>query len=389
MKKLSRQRRVAFNLDLEWLNKRHTGIFAGAQRYANARGWTTIIDEFVDDSSLYDGVIGRASRSLAEWSATQDTPVVNVWHNSPALDLLPGVFPDSVARGRLRAEHLLSRGFRNFATLTERDVASKLEVAEFVRLIRKAGSRCVMAEVPIHVAKSQAVWKKTEAIITSWMDRWELPVGVHVSNDFIGRIVVQKCIERGWRVPEDVGIVAGVNEEAICEQLQPSLSSVEIGYERIGFEAAKLLDQLMESKARGRRKKQASPPVHLFIPPQGLIVRESTDFYSVEDEVVASALEFISANSHRNIGQDDVATAVAIGTRTLQERFRRVLDRPIVSVIRQVRIDRAKRELIQGNQSIKTVSRNAGFSSPERMNEVFRRVLGVSPSDFRKDRQSG
>ena len=122
----------------------------------------------------------------------------------------------------------------------------------------------------------------------------------------------------------------------------------------------------------------------LLIPPQGLIVRESTDFYSVDDSIVSAALEFIAANSHRNIGQDDVAAAVSMTTRTLQNRFRKVLNRPVATVIRQVRIDRAKRELAQSDRSMAEIARNVGFSGPERLNEVFRRELGISPGEFRR-----
>ncbi len=58
-------RRVAFMLDLRWPYKRHTGIFAGAQRYAEEHGWESIIDEYAGDTIPvrpaktvpYDGVI--------------------------------------------------------------------------------------------------------------------------------------------------------------------------------------------------------------------------------------------------------------------------------------------------------------------------------------------
>ncbi len=385
---MSEPTRVALKLDLQWPHKRHTGTFAGAQRYAKAKGWATIIDEFVDESTHYDGIIARATKPLARRAVELGTPVVNVWLNSPVRNLLPGVFPDYSISGRLRAEHLLGRGFRNFAALVERDAAAKLEAAEFRRLIHEAGCPYIEAKVSSDITRTRAIWLRNEAAIAEWMDQWVLPVGVHVHSDLMGRMVAQKCLERGWRVPEDVGIVAGLNEEAICEHPQPSLSSVEMGYERVGYEAAKLLDEVMNGKPKKAKANIPSPPQHIFIPPQGLIVRESTDFYSVEDDLVARALAFISTNSQRNIGQDDVADAVSSETRTLQSRFRNVLDRPIATVIRQVRIDRAKRELTQSNRSMTTIAREAGFSSAERMNEVFRRELGISPSQYRKQRQS-
>ncbi len=384
---MPRIRRVALSLGLDWAYKRHTVVFAGAQRYAKEQGWETVIDEFVDQPARYDGVIARASKSLAERAIQRTAPLVNVWLNSPVKDLFSGVFPDYAASGRLRAEHLLDRGFRNFAVLTSREAAAKLESAEFHRLIREAGCACVAVKTPTHIAETHARWKETEALINDWMDQWQLPIGVHMHSDSMGRIVAPKCLERGWRVPENVGIVAGMNEESICEQLEPSLSSVEMGYERVGYQAAELLDRLMDKKRRSSKKKATrSDPSHILIPPQGLIVRESTDFYSVEDKLVAAALAFIAANSHRPISQDDVAAAASTGVRTLQIRFRETLDRPNATVIRQVRIDRAKRELTQTNKSMATIARDVGFSSAERLNEVFRRELGISPSQYRKQR---
>jgi len=82
-----------------------------------------------------------------------------------------------------------------------------------------------------------------------------------------------------------------------------------------------------------------------------------------------------------------VAAAVSTGARTLQNRFRETLDHPIATVIRQVRIDRANRELTQTNKSMATIARDIGFSSAERLNEVFRRELGISPSQYRKQRR--
>jgi LacI family transcriptional regulator len=169
----------------------------------------------------------------------------------------------------LRAEHLLDRGFRNFAMLTSREAAAKLESAEFHRLMRDAGFASVAVKTPTHIAKTHAKWKETEALIAEWMHQWQLPIGVHVHSDFTGRVVVQKCLERGWRVPEDVGIVVGMNEKSICEQLEPSLSSVEMGYERVGYQAAELLDRLMDKKRRSSKKKATrSDPSHILVPPK-------------------------------------------------------------------------------------------------------------------------
>jgi LacI family transcriptional regulator len=125
-----------------------------------------------------------------------------------------------------------------------------------------------------------------------------------------------------------------------------------------------------------------------LLPPQGLVVRESTDFFAVDDRLVRAALEFISANSHRPIGPADVARAVAVEPRTLQRRFREFLDRPIATEIRRVRIERAKRELVQSDRHLNEIARDVGFGPAMRMYEVFRRELGVTPSQYRQQQQS-
>ncbi len=384
--------RVALMLDLRWPYKRHQAIFAGTQQYAQEQGWETIFDEYAADNLPlrrggavpYDGIIARANRKLAEKAERLGIPVVNVWFTSPVWKVLPGVFADFAASGRLRAEHLLSRGLRRFAALSRVDRAAKVEVAAFQATVEAAGFSCVTARLPLEPMRSHAVQQQSERRIDAWMREWELPIGVFVYGDEVGRIVAQICQRRGLRVPQDVAILTGANEETICKHPRPSLTSVEFGHERIGYEAARLLHQLMTSRGRRAGPQQAMQPQHVFVPPQGLIVRESTDFMAVDDPLVAAALSFIAAHSHRPLGQDDVARAVHTETRTLQRHFRRVIDRPIAAMIRQVRLERAKRELVQSDRSLKEIARDTGFGEPARMNDLFRRELGATPSEYRR-----
>ena len=130
------------------------------------------------------------------------------------------------------------------------------------------------------------------------------------------------------------------------------------------------------------------PAGPILLPPQGLIVRESTDFFAVEEPLIAAALAFIAANCHLSIGVDDVARAVSTGRTTLQRHFREHLQRPIAAEIRRARLERAKRELTQTERSIKEIAREVGFGPPMRMYEIFVRELGLTPSAYRRQQQS-
>jgi LacI family transcriptional regulator len=120
-----------------------------------------------------------------------------------------------------------------------------------------------------------------------------------------------------------------------------------------------------------------------------LVVRESTDFFAVDDPIVARALAYIAAHSHRPIGPDDVAKAVSVELRTLLNYFRKALNRPIAAEIRRVRIERAKRELTQSTRPLAAIARDVGFGSLQRFYEVFRRELDIGPNEYRKKHRFG
>jgi LacI family transcriptional regulator len=233
--------------------------------------------------------------------------------------------------------------------------------------------------VPQDFVRDIAAWKRTNRAIQRAMDKWTLPIGVYAGQEWCGRLVAQEGQRRGWRVPRDVAIVAGKNEETLCKQPRPSLTSVEIGYDRIGYAAAELLDRLMAG--------EEPPPKPIRLAPHGLVVRESTDFFAVDHPVVAEALAFISDNSHRDIGPDDVARAAGVERRTLQNYFNKTIARPIAAEIRRARIERAKRELVQGDRPLAAIAQDVGFGILQRLDEVFRREVGIAPSEYRRQRR--
>jgi LacI family transcriptional regulator len=197
------------------------------------------------------------------------------------------------------------------------------------------------------------------------------------------------CRDRGWRVPEDVAIVAGSNEETICERPEPGITSLEFPYVQIGFEAARLLDRLMDEKAMAASAGDWHPgSENVLLPPIGVVARRSTDFRAVDDALVRRALRFIDENLHRPITIDALAHATNVSRRTLTDRFRDKLHRTVAAEIQRLRIERVKRELTATNLPIKQIARQAGFASPRTLNDAFRTRVGCSPREYRQQRLS-
>jgi LacI family transcriptional regulator len=307
-------------------------------------------------------------------------PLVNVYAGSPLADRLPGVFSDAKQAGRLRAEHLLSRGLQNFACWSaDVRVTYKRQADAFVEAISEAGYPVTRLDLPEYPGSELAAFRKRRSCVLKWMDEWELPIGVAFPADDDARQIAQVAAERGWRVPEDVAIIGGMNEEHLCANPRPTITSVDMGFERVGYEAAKMLETLMD--ARGPRE-----PTQLFLPPAGIVVRDSTDFYASGDDIVSQAQAFIASQCHMNLDVGAVAAKVCVSIRTLQNRFHEALQRTVGQEIRRARLEKVKRELVGSDRSIHEIATRAGFPSNSQLSIVFKRETGMSPREFRNTR---
>jgi LacI family transcriptional regulator len=148
----------------------------------------------------------------------------------------------------------------------------------------------------------------------------------------------------------------------------------------VGYVAAKLLDSLMDG---------AKPTKQMItLPPKGLVARQSTDVLAVDDSLVAEAMRYIAEQGHTGIDVDDVAEAVCTTRRTLERRFRTVLDRTVAEELLRMKIERVKRHLADTDTSIKTLALESGFINGKQMGKTFARVVGISPSEYRRQRQA-
>jgi LacI family transcriptional regulator len=402
-------RRIALALDVALLYKNHTGVFAGIQRYADEAGWHVLIDNWAEGTiatspkgrPAYDGVIARitdARLGLVAAAKKRGVPLVNVMGASSVFDQVPGVFPDYEQCGRLQAEHLLAHGLRWFTFLTAE--GSRPEVrqrAGFLAAIEAAGKSASVLNLPGTWDDSLAGHKRSQVALAQWLDSWRRPIGLAATGDDTLRVVMQMCLDRGWQIPADVAVVGTGNEILLCEQPRPSLSSVEVGFERVGYEAARLLDGLMTQAERDgksgpriqARRRGASPPaapMHVTLPPVGIVVRDSTSSFLAEDLLVAEAQKFIASNCDRRMGVSTVAAKLSVSAKTLQKHFASALDRSVGQEIRRARIERVKRELAEGNRPIHEIAKRSGFRSNVSLSVIFRREVGLTPSQYRAQR---
>lgn len=376
-------RRVAIALQIDQPYPHHQDVFSGIMRFAKERGnWSCVIDEHPAYDARrrhrpvtrYDGVIARSLPHLQRRLERQGIPLVNTLFQTSRPEL-PGVYPDPWSMGRLAAEHLIDRAFRRLSVLVDARHRHSWEICQgFLRKAEAAHVSCTVHELPEEPYEDPVYWLRMEATLARVLDSLTPPVAVFAETAPVARLMIQFAEARGWRVPHDMAILCAHNLKAIVS-VSPQISSIEPNYERVGYEAAVLLDRLMSG-----RKPLRAPS---YVPPRGIIARESTDYFAVEDEVVAAAIQFVSGRLSKPLRLKEIASAIMVSPRQLQQRFRESLGRGVSHEIRRLRIEAAKRMLSEPGRQIREIAALCGFRNSDIMCQVFRREVGMIPRQYR------
>lgn len=323
----------------------------------------------------WDGIVCRSTTpALARAFLRRGIPAVDL--NDLYGDLgLPRIGSDMRAIGRLGAEHLLERGFRHFAFCGfSRETWSDGRCEGFGETVRQAGYECAVYESAWHGPHVPA-WDKDQQRLAAWLHSLPTPLGLLACNDLRAQQVLNACHTLEVHVPEEMAVVGVDNEQVLCELCDPPLSSVAPNPERIGYEAAALLDRLMAGAA--------APVDALLIPPRAVIARQSSDITRIDDPDVAAALTFIRQNACSGASVEQVVAHVAVSRSILERRFRQHVGHSPQTEIRLVQLKRVKQLLAETDLSLDAIARLAGYLHPEYMSVVFKRTTGATPGQYR------
>lgn len=367
-------------------------VMSGVARYRHecAEFLTYIEDDFPNHRHITDIDAWKGDGIIANFdsphvvSAIIKTKLPAVafggkYSSFPHSSTIPYMLSDQKKIGRMAADHLLERGFQKFAFLGYSRAASSggwsIERQDaFIARIKEFGFRC---DIYQHEFPSGVPWEAASTEVGNWLNTLPKPVGILAAHDKLARHILEACLERNLRVPSDVAVIGVDNDEVLCQLCTPALSSIEQAARTIGYEAAKLLHQMMKGK---------KPPAQQFqFAPTALVQRMSSDCFAVTDPAVNSALEMIKAEIASGVKVSDVVDAVAMSRSILEDRFKLALGASIHSVIRKIQMERVHQMIVETDAVMKEIAASTGFKSVQQMTTLFGRTYGKSPAKYRKD----
>lgn len=249
-------------------------IFEGIDEAASERGYAAFVTNSLDDVTQresrvrklldrrVDGLIfgdARTEDRVLRTLTAEGVPFVLASRSSGGY---PGAFADDVHGGYLVADHLASRGFRDFAVIAGPEFASTAN-------LRVDGFRAGLDEHGLGLPAERVVRTGFDAAagragVERLLDGGIVPSAIFATNDFAAIGAIGGLRERGLRVPGDVAIV-GYNDTPLAENLSVPLTTIRSPMLEMGRTAFGLLERVLGG----------DHPESVALRP-ALIVREST-----------------------------------------------------------------------------------------------------------------
>ncbi|MGQ7294885.1 LacI family DNA-binding transcriptional regulator [Quadrisphaera sp. KR29] len=210
-----------------------------------------------------------SGNAAAEELERRGTPVVLVdrvaeWATTPSVAV------DDVRGGQMAGEHLLERGHRVIAFVGGPDHLGQVrDRLSGLRAAALGGARVEV--VPSDDMSVRAGSAAAAALFDRWPDPARRPTAVFCANDLLALGVLNECVRRGVRVPEELALV-GYDDIGYAGTAAVPLTSVRQPRELLGRTAVELLLDVVE----GSDDEGVVGPVrHVQFTPE-LVVREST-----------------------------------------------------------------------------------------------------------------
>lgn len=280
--------------------------------------------------------------------------------------------------------HLRHLGLRSFGMLlVEESPALRERLLEpFLETIKPARRAAAGLIIPIDrdvVWSPEAEVRPVPPKLVEWLKQLPKPVGIVCPHLGGGGYLIRVCRALRLRVPEDVAVV-GTDDVDLSLASNPTLTSVVLSMDLIGFDAVKILSGLMAGK---------QPPASTIrLKSAELTVRESTGLLRPEICDIAGALEFIQTNATRGITVEQVIQQTQrVSKVTFHRRFQESVGKSPAEAIRDRKLDEVRRLLISTDLPLAMVSDLCGFSSAKVLARVFRSVEATTPRDFRKNQK--
>lgn len=295
---------------------------------------------------------------------------------------IPNITGEYIHSGEMAATYFLEKGFKNFAFYGISEVIWSDERYEgFKNAVLKSDPTNFLSD--LRPPKTD-LWKYDFEEVTRWLHSLPRPVAIMACDDNQAYYITEACNllkmkegEEIFNIPEDIAVIGVDNDETICNLCSPTLSSISQNVEEGGYNVAKMIDRKI--------RVPNSENEDIIVRSTHIVTRRSSEVFVNEDSAVSKVLKLIHENISSNISVKDILAEIPMSRRLIETRFRKSMKTSLYDYIVRMRVSRMAQLLSEG----KTVSESSfelGQPDIKNMSRIFKRIKGVTPSEYRKSK---
>lgn len=276
----------------------------------------------------------------------------------------------------LAARHFRTLGFTNFAYVGYDDSClwSAVRRDYFRQAVKCRPRNFPTFAFPAGPAVSSALRTR----FCAWLRKLPVPCAVFVANDALAPELYDACGHVGFSIPEQISVVSVDDDERICRNLLPQLTSIRLDFRKAGWLLAEALDGLLDT----------DNPTSSFstCDPLGLVPRKSTRRPA---NILSPSVALIQSRITEQVGRPVKVTDLIRGIkgcrRALEIEFLSETGTTILEAVKNARFDYAKKLLADPSVPLSSIPRLCGCASRSQFLGDFHKRFGQTMSAFRKN----
>lgn len=320
-----------------------------------------------------DAIIARWDEEGTHLLTSLNIPIILQNYKSRS-DYFSNLTGDYIGTGEMAAHFFIKRRYQNFAFYGNKGVIWSQERAEgFRKEIEKAGGNYYYFESE-NLDGEQ--WSSSHLQLDNWLLSLPKPIALFACDDSFALRVSEICKINNIAIPDEIALMGVDNDELICNLSDPTISSIVLDVEKGGYEAGRLIDQLIHH--------QREEPFNIVIRPTRFELRKSTEKYNITNEYILQVVHYIEKNFTSEINIEELTRLVPLSRRNLEVKFKNEMGTTIYQFILNCRIDYFTHLLLTTNRPLFDLAIDAGFSDYKNISRLFKRMKGCTPLEYRE-----
>ena len=321
-----------------------------------------------------DGVIGHFT-ACPRYGRNRRMPVVEL--ELPLLHPDVNIIIDNTSIAQCAFSHFRARGFANYAYVGSNHQHEAPYSRERENAFRSAAANAGFNCQVYRPLRPKAGRRQSSDIsaLAKWLSGLPKPCAVMAYADSIAIQIIDACHYAHLTVPEQIQVIGVDNDTDICENTQPSVTSIWPDFYEAGRLAAEMLHKII---LNGRPAKSIS----LTYGVRALVERASTVDLRGGGRLVSLANNYLRQNFRSRLNVSNLAMSLNVSRRLLEIRYREIMGRTVHEEWSRLRLEEAKR-LLLAHLPVESVFERCGFSTVAAFRKAFKSHYGINPSEMK------